>query len=76
MQVFLHSGPLHVLFASGNKKYPLRTMKKKTTDTASYEDSNEKLKKIIDDKKNETSALKKILKSLDKNVEHKNKKDD
>ena len=51
-------------------------MKKKTTDTASYEDSNEKLKKIIDDKKNETSALKKILKSLDKNVEHKNKKDD
>jgi len=51
-------------------------MKKKTTDTGSHEDSNKKLKKIIDDKKNETSALKKILKSLDKNVEHKNKKDD
>jgi predicted RNase H-like nuclease (RuvC/YqgF family) len=76
MPVFLQSVTLHLLFASENKKYPLRTMKKKTTDTSSYEDSNEKLKKIIDNKKNETSALKKILKSLDKNVEHKNKKDD
>lgn len=76
MSVFLYSGSLYILFARGNKKYLLSTMKKKTTDTASYEDSNEKLKKIIDDKKNETSALKKILKSLDKNVEHKNKKDD
>jgi hypothetical protein len=41
-----------------------------------YDDSNEKLKKIIDDKKNESSALRKILKSLDKNVKHKNKKHD
>ena len=42
----------------------------------SFDDSNEKLKKIIDDKKNETSALRKILKALDKNVKHKNKKND
>lgn len=42
----------------------------------SFEESNEKLKKIIDDKKNESSALRKILKSLDKNVNHKNKKND
>lgn len=42
----------------------------------SYDDSNEKLKKIIDDKKNESSALRKILKSLDKNVKHKNEKND
>lgn len=42
----------------------------------SYNDSNEKLKKIIDDKKNESSALRKILKSLDKNVKHKNEKND
>lgn len=48
-------------------------MKKKKQDMSAYEDSNEKLKKIIDDKKSETSALKKILKSLDKNVKHKNK---
>jgi len=47
---------------------------KKQDDT--YDDSNEKLKKIIDDKKNESSALRKILKSLDKNVKHKNKKND
>lgn len=39
----------------------------------SFDDSNEKLQKIIDDKKNESSALRKILKSLDKNVKHKNK---
>lgn len=51
-------------------------MKKKKQDIASYEDSNEKLQKIIDDKKNETSALKKILKSLDKNFKHKNKQND
>jgi len=42
----------------------------------SFDDSNEKLQKIIDDKKNESSALRKILKSLDKNVKHKNKKND
>ena len=42
----------------------------------SFEDSNERLKKIIDNKKNESSALRKILKSLDKNVKHKNEKND
>ena len=42
----------------------------------SFDESNEKLKKIIDDKKNESSALRKILKSLDKNVKHKNEKND
>ena len=41
-----------------------------------FDDSNERLKKIIDNKKNESSALRKILKSLDKNVKHKNKKHD
>ena len=41
-----------------------------------FDDSNERLKKIIDDKKNESSALRKILKSLDKNVKHKKKKHD
>ena len=51
-------------------------MKKEKQNKDSYEDSNEKLQKMIDDKKNETSALRKILKSLDKNVEHKNKKND
>ncbi len=51
-------------------------MEKDKQDRASYEKSNEKLKKIIDDKKNKTSALKKILKSLDKNVKHKNEKHD
>jgi predicted RNase H-like nuclease (RuvC/YqgF family) len=75
MPCFLHLGCAHVLFASGNKKQS-GTMSKKNEDIASYEESNEKLKKIIDDKKNETSALKKILKSLDKNVKHKNEKDD
>jgi len=39
----------------------------------SFDDSNKRLKKIIDDKKNESSALRKILKSLDKNVKHKKK---
>lgn len=43
---------------------------------SSFDDSNEKLKKIIDDKKSESSAWRKILKSLDKNVKHKNKKND
>ena len=42
----------------------------------SFEDSNDRLKKIIDNRKNESSALRKILKSLDKNVKHKNKKHD
>jgi predicted RNase H-like nuclease (RuvC/YqgF family) len=51
-------------------------MAKSTENTGSYEDSNEKLRKIIDDKKSESSALRKILKSLDTNVKHKNKKDD
>ena len=51
-------------------------MNKDKKDKASYEDSNEKLKKIIDDKKNESSAFRKILKSLSKNVEHKNKQND
>ena len=46
------------------------------TNDQSYENSNERLKKIIDTKKNESSALRKILKSLDKNVKHKNKKND
>jgi len=51
-------------------------MAKEKQNDQSYDDSNEKLKKIIDDKKNESSALRKILKSLDKNVKHKNKKND
>lgn len=51
-------------------------MDKTPQHTDSFDDSNEKLQKIIDDKKNETSAFKKILKSLDKNVKHKNKKND
>ena len=51
-------------------------MEKKKKDIASQEDPNKKLQQIIDDKKNETSALKKILKSLNKNVKHKTKKDD
>jgi len=51
-------------------------MEKKKQNTDSHEDANEKLQQIIDDKKNETSALKKILKSLNKNVKHKNEKDD
>jgi predicted RNase H-like nuclease (RuvC/YqgF family) len=46
------------------------------TNDQSYEDSNKRLKRIIDNKKNESSALRKILKSLDKNVKHKNKKND
>jgi predicted RNase H-like nuclease (RuvC/YqgF family) len=57
-------------------KTTARAMEKTPQHTDSFDDSNEKLQKIIDDKKNETSALKKILKSLDKNVKHKNKKDD
>ena len=73
---FLHSVKKSFLFAFGNKQYTLGQMKKEKQNTDSYEDSNEKLQKIIDDKKNETSALRKILKSLDKNVEHKNKKND
>lgn len=44
--------------------------------TDSFDDSNKKLEEIIDNKKNETSALKKILKSLDKNVKHKNNEND
>jgi len=48
-------------------------MANENTNDQSFEDSNERLKKIIDDKKNESSALRKILKSLDKNVKHKNK---
>lgn len=51
-------------------------MAKEKQNDQSYDDSNEKLQKIIDDKKNESSALRKILKSLDKNVKHKNKKND
>lgn len=51
-------------------------MAKDKTQDNSFDDSNEKLKKIIDDKKNESSALRKILKSLDKNVKHKNNKHD
>lgn len=51
-------------------------MAKAPQHTESFDDSNERLKEIIDTKKNETSALKKILKSLDKNVKHKNNKND
>ena len=51
-------------------------MKKGKQHTESFDDSNEKLKKIIDDKKSETSALRKILKSLNKNVKHKNNEND
>ena len=51
-------------------------MEKEKQNTESFDDSNEKLKKIIDNKKNETSALRKILKSLNKNVKHKNNEND
>ena len=51
-------------------------MAKKDKHDETFDDSNEKLKKIIDDKKNESSAFRKILKSLDKNVKHKNNKND
>lgn len=51
-------------------------MAKKDTNDSTFDDSNEKLKKIIDDKKNESSALRKILKSLDKNVKHKTDNND
>jgi len=51
-------------------------MKKGKQHKESFDDSNEKLKKIIDNKKNETSALRKILKSLNKNVKHKNNEND
>ncbi len=73
MSLFLPFEIDHVLFASGNKTYTLGKMEKKKQEIASHEDPNEKLQRIIDDKKNETSALKKILKSLNKNVKHKNK---
>jgi len=71
----LHSAGDALLFATENKfTHNKMANEKKQDDT--YDDSNEKLKKIIDDKKNESSALRKILKSLDKNVKHKNKKND
>lgn len=76
MSLFLPLRIDHVLFASGNKTHTLGKMEKKKKDIASQEDPNKKLQQIIDDKKNETSALKKILKSLNKNVKHKTKKDD
>ena len=51
-------------------------MAKDNKHSNSFNKSNDELKKIINDKKTETSALRKILKALDKNVKHKNKKDD
>lgn len=63
-----------VVFHLQSKKNTQMAKAKQHSD--SFDNPNEKLKKIIDIKKTETSALRKILKALDKNVKHKNKKND
>ncbi len=75
MRLLLHSHSFTFLFVLENI-YMHCSMATEKQNDQSYNDSNEKLKKIIDDKKNESSALRKILKSLDKNVKHKNEKND
>jgi len=75
MSHFLDDGATCYLFAVENN-FRQRKMANENKQDNSFDDSNEKLKKIIDDKKNESSAFRKILKSLDKNVKRKNSKND